>query len=444
MTLFGTSIHGTDCAPTLTSLAPQMVRIYDDLFKLKTITAKGIPVAFSMQTWDADKAASVLKTLPKGSTLSIKHEPEDDVASRTLTTATWRDWQLKLVDAIKKSGRAGEVYAATILMAWTLDPHSGRKWSDYLTPDVVSALKSIPGSIIGWDSYVGPNQGADNGPTVTAADIYGDGVAVSTSLGLRHGIFETGIRINPKASVQQAAWWKTAFAYLRTKNSYCLLLWNSPSNDPTDTSFSFCIDDVPALVKVWHDASVTPTTSTTPPPPPAPTYTQAQLNAAVSAATAPLQAQIGALTSELGDEHAHSAQLEVELDQVNQDLVAAHDLATQAASDAQAALAAVQADLAAARAQAQSDAAYAAAALSKAQTDAATALAQVQTQAAAALAAAQASATSHLTLLSGQSAAALLKCENTVGSYLVFAPSRRAKVLKVMADTRAAVAAMLA
>jgi len=171
VTLFGTSIYGRTVTPTFDLLDPKMVRVYDDQVKMAAVAKRGVPVAMSLRTWNQETAARVLKALPAGSTLSIKHEPEDDVAAGSLTLETWRSWQLALVEAIKVSGRAGEVFPATILMGWTLDPHSGRSWFDYLTAEVIAALKSLPGAIAGWDNYVGPKQGGPDGPTLTAEQV---------------------------------------------------------------------------------------------------------------------------------------------------------------------------------------------------------------------------------------------------------------------------------
>lgn len=418
MTLIGTSIYGQDISPTLTDLRPQMVRVYDDLGKAAQIAKAGIPLAFSLQTFDADRVNAALKVLPPGSTISVKHEPEDDVEAKTLTLDTWRSWQTQLVAVVKKSGRS-DVRVATILMSWTLEKASGRSWSDYLTPAVVAALKTLPGSICGWDAYAGPTDALTKSPT----QIYGPGKTIANQLGLAWGVFETGIRITKTSDlIKQVTWWQDAFTYARANAGYCFLLWNSPPNNQGPSpDFTFYLGDRPALCKCWKDAAAG---STPVQPPPPKTYSQAELDAAVAAATKPL-------ADELADEHAYGAQLETEITAATEDLAIARDALTaadQALTVAQAATVA-----------ASKDAAEAEAALRQAAVDA---------QAAQVLAIAQeairqqALAAEHLRQVKTAADDMLMHASADIAGILWAASTRRAKCLAAVDTARAGIKAL--
>lgn len=209
------------------------------VFRQKIGAAPDRKDVLSFRTWDDAAVHSFVKHAPNGTVLVWMHEPEDEIKAGKYSAAAYADRVVALTNVIKAEGRVGQVHPATILMRWTLSPHSGRAdmLATMLSPRVLTALRST-GGLLAWDSYGGPKGGR------TPDDMYGVPAAWSAAHGLPWAITETGARGST------AAFWQSAFHYLDTMPNppRYFLAWN-----PTDhNGGQFAIQRQPAVAAVWR------------------------------------------------------------------------------------------------------------------------------------------------------------------------------------------------
>lgn len=148
---------------------------------------------------------------------SYWHEPEDNIAAGQFTAADYRAAWAHIA-ALATQSRHANLTATLILMAYTLDPHSGRTFSDY-----------YPGSAVigelGWDAY---NTSARAGVYRAPADIYGKAAALSQSLNKPWGIGETGsLMVAGDNGTQRAAWIRLAGQYLTAQGATWATYFNA-------------------------------------------------------------------------------------------------------------------------------------------------------------------------------------------------------------------------
>jgi hypothetical protein len=127
--------------------------------------------------------ANWFATAPKGRDIwwTYWHEPEDDVEDGTFTAQQWRD-AYRHIAGLANAASNPRLYNTVILMCWTVNPRSGRAFTDYFPgSDVVEALA--------WDCYSFPSS---TSPYAKPEDIYGRALATTRALGLPFGVAETG------------------------------------------------------------------------------------------------------------------------------------------------------------------------------------------------------------------------------------------------------------
>lgn len=149
---------------------------------------------------------------------SYFHEPEDNIARGEFTAADYRAAWAHIA-ALAASARNQHLVPTLILMAWTLNPASGRHVLDY-----------YPGSAVigelGWDAY---NEGARRGVYDAPASIYGQAAAVSASLGKPWAVAETGsLLVSHDDGTRRAAWIRSVGAYLAASGASWVTYFDAP------------------------------------------------------------------------------------------------------------------------------------------------------------------------------------------------------------------------
>jgi hypothetical protein len=149
---------------------------------------------------------------------SYYHEPEDNIARGEFTAAEYRAaWNRLTVLARSVNPR---LHSTLILMAWSLDPASGRNWRDYYAGDATI-------DVLGWDAY---NLLANKGRYDTPDHIFGKSIAVSKSVGKPYGFAEFGsiLAAGDSTGSGRAAWLRSAGSYLRSSGSLWAAYFNAP------------------------------------------------------------------------------------------------------------------------------------------------------------------------------------------------------------------------
>lgn len=146
----------------------------------------------------------------------VWHESEDDIAAKRFTAAQYRDGDAKLrqlANQVNSAKPKANIRVGIILMAWTLDPRSGRTLADY---DPTAEL-----DFVGWDAYPGDTAGCDLPDlTATRKAFTACRDATKTIGGRNWFICETGTRnvLNESAAdydTRQARWISGAFPIAR-------------------------------------------------------------------------------------------------------------------------------------------------------------------------------------------------------------------------------------
>lgn len=171
---------------------------------------------------------------------SYYHEPEDDIARGAFTAADYRAAWQRIASLADAAGNP-RLHATLILMGWSLDPRSGRTWTDY-----------FPGAgtvdVLAWDNY---NAGQRKNTYTPAATIFGAAVAVTRAAGLRFAVAETGSPlVAGDSGTGRAAWLRDMARYLTAQRAvfaeYFDLDWRSQG------SVDFRLRD-PASVAAWKE-----------------------------------------------------------------------------------------------------------------------------------------------------------------------------------------------
>jgi hypothetical protein len=151
-------------------------------------------------------------TAPKNREIwwSYWHEPEDDIADGRFTAQQYREAYRHIAELADAAGNR-HLHNTLILMCWTLNPASGRSFTDY-----------FPGTgavdTLGWDCYSVPNSTT---PYARPADMYSRAIATSNNLGLDFGIAETGSLLagSDPDGAKRAAWLRSIGTYLEDKGA---------------------------------------------------------------------------------------------------------------------------------------------------------------------------------------------------------------------------------
>jgi hypothetical protein len=171
---------------------------------------------------------------------SYWHEPEDDIAGGSFTAQQYRD-AYRHIAALADAAKNPRLHNTVILMCWTLNPASGRTFSDYFPgKDVVDTL--------GWDCYSVPSSYT---PYAKPYDMYNRAITMSRNLGLDFGIAETGSLLagaDPDGT-KRAAWLGSVGHYLETNNASFVCYFDSVVGG------DFRLLDTPSK-QAWRDVVV--------------------------------------------------------------------------------------------------------------------------------------------------------------------------------------------
>jgi hypothetical protein len=155
---------------------------------------------------------------------SYYHEPEDNIAKGEFTAADYRAAWVHLT-ALARSTNP-RLHSTLVLMAWSVDPASGRNWRDYYAGN--STI-----DVLGWDAY---NLVANKGRYDTPDHVFGKSIAVSKSVGKPYGFAEFGSVIAAGDNgTGRGAWLRSAGSYLRSSGS----LWAAYFDAPVGGEFRF-------------------------------------------------------------------------------------------------------------------------------------------------------------------------------------------------------------
>lgn len=149
---------------------------------------------------------------------SYWHEPEDDIADGRFTAQQYRD-AYRHIAALANAANNPHLHNTLILMCWTMNPHSGRTFSDYFPgKDVVDTL--------GWDCY---SVGTPTAPYARPEDIYSRALTQTRDLGLEFGVAETGALksgTDPDGS-KRAEWLRSIGRFLESNDAAFVTYFDS-------------------------------------------------------------------------------------------------------------------------------------------------------------------------------------------------------------------------
>ena len=155
----------------------------------------------------ADNAAlgHFFDTAPTGHPIyySYYHEPEDNIAAGQFSLSGYKAAWAHVV-ALANAAHNPYLHSTLILMAWDLNPLSGRHWQNYLPGGRII-------STLGWDAYPAGSVRATRPRLVPPADFMGQAVAASRSAHLPFGFAEFGLA----TQAGRPAWLTGVARYLR-------------------------------------------------------------------------------------------------------------------------------------------------------------------------------------------------------------------------------------
>lgn len=136
---------------------------------------------------------------------SYMHEPEDDIARGSFTMSSYRNAFARIAGLARQAGNP-QLRSTLILMCYTVNPASGRTWTNYYPGDGVI-------DVLGWDCY---NHGENRGVYGKPATLYSRAVETSRAAGLPWGMAEIGSRIarGDTTGAGRAAWLTSVAKYL--------------------------------------------------------------------------------------------------------------------------------------------------------------------------------------------------------------------------------------
>lgn len=138
---------------------------------------------------------------------SYMHEPEDDIARGSFTASAYRTAWTRIAQlADQEAGTNTNLVSTLIMMCYTVNPASGRNWTNYYAgPDVIDVL--------GWDCY---NHGERRGVYGDPETLYSRAVATSRAAGKPWGMAEFGSRLaaGDTTGAGRAAWLTRVARYL--------------------------------------------------------------------------------------------------------------------------------------------------------------------------------------------------------------------------------------
>lgn len=152
---------------------------------------------------------------------SYWHEPEPDIASGKFSAEAYRAaW--RHISKLAAQAENPRLHSTLILMGWTVDPYSQRKWRTYYPGDAYI-------DVLGWDVYNDAHSVAGPSGYPSPSSLFDDVVRVSKAADKPFGIAETGSRLVPsdRSGTQRAAWLTNLGRYLKNNDAVFVAYWNS-------------------------------------------------------------------------------------------------------------------------------------------------------------------------------------------------------------------------
>ncbi|MFZ0324824.1 MAG: hypothetical protein WAN48_11935 [Actinomycetes bacterium] len=182
------------------------------------VSFKGSPAAVNSGQYDA-QLAQWFATAPAGRDIwwTYWHEPENDIEDGAFTAAAWRSAYRRIAGLADQAANP-QLHNTVVLMCLTVDPKSGRRFSDYFPgADVVDTL--------GWDCYSRPSAPASYQPP---AEMFSRAIAVNRQYGLSFGVAEAGSLLAPgDDGTGRAAWLRDVGTYLADNHALFAVYFDS-------------------------------------------------------------------------------------------------------------------------------------------------------------------------------------------------------------------------
>ncbi|MFL6069672.1 MAG: hypothetical protein ACJ72Y_00130, partial [Actinomycetes bacterium] len=162
------------------------------------------------------------------------HEPEDDIANGSLSAKRYRQaW--RHINAIARQAGTPNLHPTLVLMAWTGQPASGRRISDYYPGHFID--------VIGWDGYNPPRARGYASPRAMFAAC----AAKNRRLDARFAIPELGSVLVPGDDGSRRASWLVQVAkYAAARNAAFVTYW-----DAKIPNENYQLRDLPSR-SAWH------------------------------------------------------------------------------------------------------------------------------------------------------------------------------------------------
>jgi hypothetical protein len=171
---------------------------------------------------------------------SYMHEPEDNIARGEFTAADYRAAFAHVSELARQVGNP-QVKSTLILMCYTVNPASGRNWSNYFAG-------SASVDVLGWDCY---NHGSGAAGYGTPAKLLATAIATSEGAGMPWGIAELGSTLAPGDAGSGRAAWLTACAQYLAAHGALFVSYFDTNGAGTD----YRLLDPPSI-QAWHDVVV--------------------------------------------------------------------------------------------------------------------------------------------------------------------------------------------
>ncbi len=177
-----------------------------DTTKPVVVSFKATPASILSGTYDAAyKAWFAAAPRDRDVYWVYFHEPEDEIAAGDFTAGDYRAAWSRLA-GIADQAHNPRLHATLTLMAWTLNPASGRSWKDYYPGDDVI-------DVLAWDVY---NLDAKKGVYADPATLFQPVIDASASVGKAWAVAEWGsLLVAGDDGTQRAAWITACGAFVK-------------------------------------------------------------------------------------------------------------------------------------------------------------------------------------------------------------------------------------